>query len=85
MKSFIVAITLFLLQHEVKAWSSPLSRRETIQKSIQIGTAAFLPLSVSAMPSEETPRVVTRMGGLLEPFQDGLRSIRMMAPSGTLG
>lgn len=32
--------------------------------------------------SEETPRSVTRMGGLLEPFQDGLRSIRMMVPSG---
>jgi photosystem II oxygen-evolving enhancer protein 2 len=35
-----------------------------------------------AYPSEETPRVVTKMGGLLEPFQDGPRSIRMMAPSG---
>merc|ERR1712176_149660 len=32
--------------------------------------------------SEETPRVVTRMGGLLEPFQDGPRSIKMMTPSG---
>jgi photosystem II oxygen-evolving enhancer protein 2 len=32
--------------------------------------------------SEETPRVTTRMGGLLEAFQDGSRSIRIMAPSG---
>mmetsp|Transcript_14950 Transcript_14950/g.34682 ORF Transcript_14950/g.34682 Transcript_14950/m.34682 type:complete len:257 (+) Transcript_14950:153-923(+) len=32
--------------------------------------------------SEETPRVVTRMGGLLEAFQDGPRSIKMMTPSG---
>jgi len=31
---------------------------------------------------EETPRTVTRMGGLLEPFQDGPRSIKMMTPSG---
>lgn len=31
---------------------------------------------------EETPRSVTRMGGLLESFQDGTRSIRMMVPSG---
>ena len=31
---------------------------------------------------EETPRIVTRMGGLLEAFQDGLRSIKMMVPSG---
>ncbi|OEU20888.1 Mog1p/PsbP-like protein [Fragilariopsis cylindrus CCMP1102] len=32
--------------------------------------------------TEETPRSVTRMGGLLESFQDGNRSIRMMVPSG---
>jgi len=32
--------------------------------------------------SEETPRSVTRMGGLLEPFQDGPRRIVMMVPSG---
>jgi len=32
--------------------------------------------------SEETPRRVTRMGGLLEAFQDGPRSIKMMVPSG---
>lgn len=32
--------------------------------------------------SEDTPRTVTRMGGLLEPFQDGLRGVRIMAPSG---
>jgi len=32
--------------------------------------------------SEETPRRTTRMGGLLEAFQDGPRSIKMMVPSG---
>jgi len=32
--------------------------------------------------SEETPRVVTRMGGNLEAFQDGMRGVRIMAPSG---
>jgi photosystem II oxygen-evolving enhancer protein 2 len=35
-----------------------------------------------AQIDEETPRTLTRMGGLLEPFQDGLRSIKMMVPSG---
>lgn len=35
-----------------------------------------------AQIDEETPRTVTRMGGLLEPFQDGLRSIKMSVPSG---
>lgn len=35
-----------------------------------------------AVYRDETPRVVTRMGGLLEPFQDGPRSIKMMTPSG---
>lgn len=48
---------------------------------------AVVPSLVSLLPAnavvdEETPRVVTRMGGLLEPFQDGPRSIKMMAPSG---
>eukprot|EP00536_Pseudo-nitzschia_multiseries_P010083 jgi/Psemu1/319785/estExt_fgenesh1_pm.C_2960005 len=46
-------------------------------------TASVLPLlPANAVVDEETPRIVTRMGGLLEPFQDGLRSIKMMAPSG---
>ena len=61
-----------------------LSRRNVMQ---HIASAAVLVATVPssaawAEVTEETPRVTTRMGGLLEPFQDGPRSIRMMAPSG---
>mmetsp|Transcript_60852 Transcript_60852/g.149008 ORF Transcript_60852/g.149008 Transcript_60852/m.149008 type:complete len:234 (-) Transcript_60852:391-1092(-) len=68
------------------------SRRQTLQDFIKGGaavaaTSAFgvgsgFPQAANAVVTEETPRVVTRMGGLLEPFQDGPRSIRMLAPSG---
>jgi hypothetical protein len=57
------------------------SRREVVGGLVAgWGVGASLP--AWALPSEETPRVTTRMGGLLEAFQDGGRSIRMMVPSG---
>lgn len=66
-----------------------LSRRQAFAKA---GAAAFSAaagvLTISqqqpafAAVDEETPRITTRMGGLLEPFQDGSRSIKIMAPYG---
>jgi len=35
-----------------------------------------------ANPTEETPRITTRMGGLLEAYQDSPRGLRLMSPSG---
>jgi photosystem II oxygen-evolving enhancer protein 2 len=74
-----------------------ISRRQALQQSVTAVVAGAVSASV-LHPSlaavaeeegeegggvvEETPRVTTRMGGLLEPFQDGSRSIRIMAPSG---
>lgn len=81
---------LVLLGAEVSSWSqTPLSRREAWGKATAGAVAAsgivsggmFVSL-VRAEVTEETPRVVTRMGGLLEPFQDGPRGVRIMAPSG---
>ena len=75
------------------AWSVPStstgaswSRRQVVDAAA-LGTAAaaatlLMPRSAFAAVDEETPRIVTRMGGLLEPFQDGPRSIRINAPSG---
>mmetsp|Transcript_99929 Transcript_99929/g.279918 ORF Transcript_99929/g.279918 Transcript_99929/m.279918 type:complete len:219 (+) Transcript_99929:68-724(+) len=82
----LLVAAAWMLIGSASAFSVDLSRREAIQAAIA-GAAAVGPALISvfpanAMPSEETPRVVTRMGGLLDPFQDGPRSIRMMVPSG---
>jgi len=80
-------------QHQptkMAASSSPeISRRQAFQSAIATSSAAAAFLAVAAVPSpalaaveEETPRIVTRMGGLLEPYQDGPRGIRIMAPYG---
>jgi photosystem II oxygen-evolving enhancer protein 2 len=73
-------------EQQVAAWSSPLSRRQAFQAAT---SAAVIGVSstiaghpVQAYPSDETPRVATRMGGLLEAFQDGPRGFRIMIPSG---
>lgn len=67
-----------------------LSRRETISKVAKVvggivstaaAVSAGLPLPASALPSEETARVTTRMGGLLERYQDQ-RGWVILAPSG---
>lgn len=42
----------------------------------------FLPSLANAEPTDETPRIVTRMGGLLERYQDSTRGISILAPSG---
>ncbi|GAX18416.1 photosystem II oxygen-evolving enhancer protein 2 [Fistulifera solaris] len=73
--------TFTLLLAFTTAWTTPASRREALQHM----TTAVIATSSSAafaLPTEETPRVVTRMGGLLEPYQDGPRGFRLLAPSG---
>jgi hypothetical protein len=74
-----------------QAWSpvSNPSRRQAFAQVIATTTTAagvslavFQPEVARSLPTEETSRVVTRMGGSLEAFQDGGRSIRMMVPSG---
>jgi photosystem II oxygen-evolving enhancer protein 2 len=67
--------------------SSAVSRRHVFAQSAAAAAAAMTTTllfsnTALALPTEETPRVVTRQGGLLEAFQDGPRSIRIMAPSG---
>jgi len=62
------------------------SRRELIE-SFGVAAAGIVAISASPLPaaavvSEETPIVTTRMGGLLESYQDGLRGWRIMVPSG---
>lgn len=87
------SFTALLLVHTTTAWSpSPTAttRREAFQQIMTTTTAAAA--ATVAMPvmaahaddttAEDTPRITTRMGGLLEPYQDGPRGFRLLAPSG---
>ena len=62
------------------------SRRESFARVVSTfggiaGIAASAVLPANALPSEETPRTTTRMGGLLERYQDQ-RGWVILAPSG---
>mmetsp|Transcript_15424 Transcript_15424/g.22719 ORF Transcript_15424/g.22719 Transcript_15424/m.22719 type:complete len:231 (-) Transcript_15424:136-828(-) len=64
-----------------------ISRRDSFQKAsalIGVAGSTFLssPAPSFAEVSEETARVTTRMGGLLEKYQDGPRGFVILAPSG---
>lgn len=84
----VLSLVARLLISRVSAFSGvEMSRRQNMQALVGGVVTAVVPVVVPVLPAravidEETPRVVTRMGGLLESFQDGPRSIRMMAPSG---
>jgi photosystem II oxygen-evolving enhancer protein 2 len=86
-----VATALFLALaslNGISGFSVDMSRRQAIQAGVAAMTVAAPSLMTgnvfpaNAVVDEETPRVVTRMGGLLEAFQDGPRSVKMMAPAG---
>lgn len=85
-KGYSLAFVCTLLSG-VGAFSPELSRRQSLEAVVGGVATAVVPSLVSLLPAnavvdEETPRIVTRMGGLLEAYQDGSRSIKMMAPSG---
>lgn len=66
--------------------AADVSRREAFGKVAALvggvaGVAAN-PFPAAAVPSDETPKVTTRMGGLLEKYQDGGRGWAILAPSG---
>lgn len=65
--------------------NAAVSRRESFSKAASlIGGAAALvgaPASSLAVVTDETPKVTTRMGGLLEKYQDS-RGWTILAPSG---
>lgn len=79
-------VPLSILLSGASGFSVDLSRRQALQAAIAGASTVIIPgvsiFPANAVVDEETPRLVTRMGGLLEPFQDGPRGIRIMAPSG---
>lgn len=94
----VVAVALFLLlsaASSATAWSSgdsaaSISRRQAFVQSTTTGAVVFAAAAVVASPTpasagiagDNEPRITTRMGGLLEAFQDGPRGLRLMVPSG---
>jgi len=62
--------------------NNPLDRRQALQQATIAATSSLLLPSVATAAADDVPRVTTRMGGLLEQYQDGPRGFRMLAPSG---
>lgn len=62
------------------------SRRQFYSDVISTASAAILVAapksSFAGVAGDNEPRIITRMGGLLEAYQDGPRGFRIMAPSG---
>ena len=61
-----------------------ISRRTSFsQTAALIGIATTtMPLVSNAEPTEETPRIVDRMGGLLERYTDATKGFSLFSPSG---
>lgn len=69
--------------------NTDISRRESFANVASIiggvagvGVASAFPSLASAFPSDETPRVISRMGGLLERYGDTQRGLSLLVPSG---
>jgi photosystem II oxygen-evolving enhancer protein 2 len=86
-----LALLALTLTESASAWSfsSPektFSRRQVFQSAAAAAAAAAVTLSPTVANAggagENEPRIITRMGGLLEPYQDSPRGLRVMAPSG---
>jgi len=70
-----------------KSHVTEISRRESFTNTAAqigwiIGASVLYPSNGNAMPSDETARVVTRMGGLLERYQDTQIGVSLLVPSG---
>merc|ERR1719445_1223174 len=84
----LAAITILFLAHIATiafSFSMVMKESSILSKTVGVtfgivGTTRLFP--AYATVSEETPRVVTRMGGLLEKYQDIPRGWSILAPSG---
>ena len=91
LSSMKICILCSLLIGLVVAWTgsdSSVSRRQVfIRSTVSAGATIAATSSIrwpawAGIAGEDEPRVTTRMGGLLEAYQDGARGLRIMAPSG---
>lgn len=82
----IYASALFLATATAWSGSGSVSRRQAFANAAGgVVSASLLQPSIPALAGiagDNEPRITTRMGGLLEAYQDGPRGLRLMAPSG---
>jgi PsbP len=81
--TIIVAILVSIVSSGVSAFG--LNRRQVFKSAAAsvLATGTFVAANPAlAAITDETPRVTTRMGGLLEKYQDSNRGWAILAPSG---
>jgi hypothetical protein len=83
MYKLLKSIICSLLFANVASYSIP-SRRQVLERVASVSTTvAFVKVSpAGAAITDETPLTTTRMGGLLEKYQDSNRGWTILAPSG---
>ena len=75
-------ITVLIISTGVSAFGVGFNRRQALESAAASATVFIVAAPVLAVVSDETPRVTTRMGGLLEKYQDSNRGWAILAPSG---
>jgi len=84
--TLVPAVNAFGTSQQPMNVDSSISRRDSFAglASIVGGVAGItaLPNMAGAMPDDETPRIISRMGGLLERYGDTQRGLSLLVPSG---
>lgn len=77
-------VTVLMISTGVSAFGVGVNRRQALESAAAAASAAAFVVAAPALAvvTDETPRVTTRMGGLLEKYQDSNRGWLILAPSG---
>lgn len=81
--TIITALLVSIVSSGVSAFG--INRRQVVESAAAsvLATGSFVVAAPAlAVITDETPRVTTRMGGLLEKYQDSNRGWSILAPSG---
>jgi len=81
-----IAFSPFCYVKSLAPAPTDISRRDSFVRAASIfggipGVITLSPLITNAIATDETPRIINRMGGLLERFQDS-RGVSLLVPSG---
>lgn len=73
---------LIISSSGVSAFGIGVNRRHALESAAASASMFIVAAPALAVVTDETPRVTTRMGGLLEKYQDSNRGWVILAPSG---